>query len=290
MARILVATDFSEPSDNAVLAATALGRRLGAQLHLLHSLPPEVTLPEAARLAERERAAAEARLEGLRIRIAGEGVACRSELTTLAPERAIVERAGALGCGLVVLGTRGRSGLEHVRMGSVAERTVRAAPCPVLTVGVLPDPAFPLKTILVALDFSDASRHALAVARELAQRAGPAQLLLLRARYAAADLQSLMGGRDPLPLRLEEVADDLEPVLIDLQKSGIASEYVVEAGFPEKVIVDVARRARADLIAMGTHGRSGLSHFFLGSVAERVLRSAPCPVLTARASASGEPR
>jgi nucleotide-binding universal stress UspA family protein len=98
-----------------------------------------------------------------------------------------------------------------------------------------------------------------------------------------ADLEYLLRDRDPaLRPPLEEVADDLEPLLSELQEAGIASEYVVEPGIPEQVLVEVARRTRADLIAMGTHGRSGLSHFFLGSVAERVLRTAPCPVLTAR--------
>ena len=68
-----------------------------------------------------------------------------------------------------------------------------------------------------------------------------------------------------------------------LQDEGISAEFAVHGGTPELVIVDMAAEKEADLIVMGTHGRTGLAHVLLGSVAERVLRTAPCPVITVKA-------
>ncbi len=74
----------------------------------------------------------------------------------------------------------------------------------------------------------------------------------------------------------------LERILADLQDAGISSEFVVTRGYPEAVIVELARDKSADVIVMGTRGRTGLAHVVLGSIAERVLREAPCPVVTVK--------
>ena len=71
-------------------------------------------------------------------------------------------------------------------------------------------------------------------------------------------------------------------MLVELQEAGVSAEYVSARGSPERIVVDTARDKEADLIVMGTHGRTGLAHIALGSVAERVVRDAHCPVLTVR--------
>lgn len=138
--RILVPLDFSKHSDAALALAIELGKECGAELHLLHAteLPAAVTMaygiaiPQAVWDGVQE--AATARLEEGLARVKAAGLAGQVHLTTAPASDAIVAAAGKLGVDLIVIGTRGLTGLKHVLLGSVAERTLRLAPCPVLTV------------------------------------------------------------------------------------------------------------------------------------------------------------
>jgi nucleotide-binding universal stress UspA family protein len=138
------------------------------------------------------------------------------------------------------------------------------------------------ETIVVPIDFSKASQQALELARDLALEAGPAQLILVHASFVPVEIEALVGSA-----AYEAVEDvdshagkELDQLVSGLKDLGVACERVSARGSPEKVILEVAESKRADLIVMGTHGRTGLGHFFLGSVAERVVRNATCPVLT----------
>jgi nucleotide-binding universal stress UspA family protein len=134
----LVPHDFSDDAQAALDTAVELARRLGAQLHLLHAYqqPVDVLSPYGvsvpANLGPELRAAALARLR----QIAEPFAELRTEVLAVEgpPASVIAEQAEALGADLVVMGTHGRTGLRHLLLGSVAERTVRSAPCPVLTV------------------------------------------------------------------------------------------------------------------------------------------------------------
>lgn len=140
MQKMLVATDFSESSDRAVDAAVELANATGATIELLHAFdlpiplvtPYEVAVPSAFFTEARE--AAKKRLETCEQRVRSAGVEVRSHLGEVPAATAIAKAAEELGCDLIVMGTRGNSGLKHVLLGSVAERTVRSAPCSVLTV------------------------------------------------------------------------------------------------------------------------------------------------------------
>jgi nucleotide-binding universal stress UspA family protein len=141
-----------------------------------------------------------------------------------------------------------------------------------------------LRTIVVPTDFSKSAERALGLARDLAQDAGPAHLILTHAVFVpieiealGVDLQAGLSGIE------ERVVEDLERILVELQDAGISAEYLSVRGSPERIILEVASSKNADLIVMGTHGRTGLAHVVLGSVAERVVREAPCPVLTVKA-------
>jgi universal stress protein A len=146
IARILVPMDFTEHSDRALGYATTFARAFGARLELVHVVEdPFVsgawsseiavwslsTIPE---LLEQLIADAHQRLAKLKARRAADGIQIETTVLSGSPERAIVERAQAGDFNLIVMGTHGRSGLSHALMGSVAERVVRKAPCPVLTV------------------------------------------------------------------------------------------------------------------------------------------------------------
>lgn len=137
---LLVAVDFSQDSEEALELALELARPLEAKIHLIHAyeIPTAaataygVMLPEG--LWERVRDAVDRRLSGLLERVREAGFSGESHLVEGEPVAAIEETAKAIPADLVVMGTRGLSGLKHVVLGSVAERTVRTAPCPVLTV------------------------------------------------------------------------------------------------------------------------------------------------------------
>ena len=140
---ILVPTDFSKDADSAVAHATALAQRLGAKIVVLHAqqldLPMFGPYGEGGYMLPAEfradaRREAKKQVDAVVARVRGEGVAAEGELRDLPAAEAIIDSAGTGDVDLVVMGTRGHTGLKHVLMGSVAERVVRLAACPVMTV------------------------------------------------------------------------------------------------------------------------------------------------------------
>jgi universal stress protein A len=141
--------------------------------------------------------------------------------------------------------------------------------------------------MLVPIDFSPDSMRALALARELATRFR-AELLLLhvvdQTALAAAPELTLANPAFAKVLNEQWRRAGARTARLGaaLQRRGQRCRTMVKRGAPWQVIVDTAARGAADLIVMGTHGRSGLAHLLIGSVAERVVRHAPCAVLTVR--------
>lgn len=144
--------------------------------------------------------------------------------------------------------------------------------------------ALRLQTIVVATDFSRASGRALATARDLAKSTGPAHVMLVHGYYVPPDIEAFAPDKVPgyLEMLSEEATSALQSALVELQDAGISAEYVALRGSPDEVIVKFAKDKKADLIVIGTHGRTGLAHWALGSVAERVVQHAHCPVLTVK--------
>lgn len=137
---ILVPTDFSAHSAKAVDQAVEMAKAFGSTLHLVHAFnvpvpfvtPYEVAIPE--NFLEQARDSAKQRLESVRERVQGAGVEVKAHLTEVPAAPAIARVAEELGADLIVMGTRGNTGLKHVILGSVAERVIRQVDCPVLTV------------------------------------------------------------------------------------------------------------------------------------------------------------
>ena len=142
-----------------------------------------------------------------------------------------------------------------------------------------------LRTILVPMDFSPEAHEALEVARGLANSAGPAHLILLHAYFLPVAMEAVATEQNLplLDLLSSEASKELEQILEGMQDAGASSEFLLSRGYPEHVILELARDKKADLIVMGTRGRTGLAHVALGSIAERVVRGAPCPVVTVKA-------
>lgn len=137
---ILAPTDFSDASSTALDYAVGLARATGATLHLFHAYespllelaPYDFAFPR--NLWDDVRKAAGEQLEAWRARVADSGVVVEAHLTHGVPSDAIARVAGEIGADLIVMATHGRTGLAHVLLGSVSERTLRTAPCPVLSV------------------------------------------------------------------------------------------------------------------------------------------------------------
>ena len=144
-----------------------------------------------------------------------------------------------------------------------------------------------LKNILVATDFSEPSDAALAYGRALARTFGAALHLV----HVVDTVPTLVYGAEAYAVSMPELQQEMEAsahkqladLLVDNDRPPLpARPVVLTSNAPAAAIVDYAKRERIDLIVAGTHGRGGVAHLLMGSVAERVVRTAPCPVLTVR--------
>lgn len=293
--RILLATDGSAEAAHAHQVALFIAETCRADLDILTVLeaPPGMDPAYQVNQLYLDQLRTEAgQVVDRVVREAGSrGIETRVSVVSGIPVREINETARLRRSDLIVMGTRGRTGLAHVLLGSTAEGVVRGAPCPVLTTRAAPpgSPALPIQMarILVAVDFSDCSLEALEYAVQAAKEFGasvslvhvvePASYGLDFTLVHAGDAQRAMAA---LQKRLDEFAALFEG-------QGIRAGARLQSGTPGETIVNAAREAGADLIVMGTHGRRGFSHLVSGSVAEAVLRHAACPVLTVKSPRFG---
>jgi nucleotide-binding universal stress UspA family protein len=273
----LVPLDFSRHSEKALDHALVLAQIFGARIHLLHAChlsifttPDHVIYGDLARALQR---GASQKLDKARDKVTAAGVEVEIHLVELPPAEAVAETAKKIGADLIVMGTRGLTGFKHVLLGSVADRTIRSVPCPVMTVkrAVRATGSSTPHTILVPTDFSDGSRRAVDLACALAKGVEAAHLVLIHAYSLPQEVKTLTEvDHEPLLKTISERAtEDLERVLVQLKDQGISAELTVQHGSPEAVVMDVATEREADLIVMGTHGRTGLGDHGQGQVGER---------------------
>ena len=290
--RILFPTDFSVRAAAAWPYAVGLARGGGAELHVLHvvtswayGVVPDGTIALSPALLDDVLTEAQGVVGELAAsaRVLGVETHTHTRIGEAASE--IIAYAADQRVDLIVMATTGRTGMAHVVMGSVAERVVRHATCPVLTIrhdgtaapaplttGALPG----LQQILVPLDGSELAEAVLPHLVKLAKRHG-AEVTLLRVTHAHALRESELV--DAQVRVVQEAETYLAGVERRLAAEGVRESAVVRYGEAPEEILDDIRSRRPDLVAMGTHGRTGLTHLVLGSVAEQVLRASPVPVL-----------
>jgi nucleotide-binding universal stress UspA family protein len=290
---ILVATDFSDTAAVAVDWAAELARQQEARIELVHAVtvPPSTGgfVPVGPQFSEQVQQAALDRLRETAAVLTGRGIAVDTWLGVGTPSQVLLERADKLAPELIALGTRGLSGLSHVLLGSTAQRVVQGARCPVLSVHPQDLGRHRvIRSILVPTDFSDDAERAIhAALRILAplETEDSARLTLIH----AFNLPIEYTAYGPIPTSIHFLRDTgleaerrLQEAVEGLAREGLTVDWVAREGDPVAVIAQEAEARGVDLIAMGTHGRSGLAHLFLGSTAERVVQHSPCPVLTVR--------
>jgi len=288
--KLLAAIDFSETSDRALAAAIELARRFGAELHLVHALEVPLPIFEPYAVAvppsflTDARRSAEEKLARALAQVKESGLDGSSHLGDVPAPHAIAERARALGAELVVVGTHGHTGLKHVVLGSVAEGTVKEAPCSVLVVKGDGAPALPPKSVVVGIDFSPHAGEALEAATDLAREFGAALHLVhaLDVRIPFVTPYEVAVPDAFLESARQAALDRLSGLVEEKRQAGLDARAHLASAPPASALSEVAAQIHADLVVTGSRGLTGLKHVILGSVAERTLRYAPCSVLVVK--------
>jgi nucleotide-binding universal stress UspA family protein len=294
--RILCPVDFSEYSRHAVHHAAALARWYEARLTLLYVFEnrPVLELPPMT-LADADRQRLLADLRQLSAGVpAGVPVDCVVQEAPAAHAE-ILAQLTLTRADLLVMGTHGRSGFQQLFLGSITEKVMRTASCPVLVVprraaDVPADAPVECRRILCAVDFSESSLDALTWAVNLAEESD-ARLTVLHV------VEGLFGADyEVMPATLHDVratlaADarrQIHRLIPDQARTVCTIDTEIADGRAHREIVRRAGEGRADLIVMGVTGHGALDRALFGSTTHHVVRAAPCPVLLVR-SREGRP-
>ena len=293
--KILVPTDFSECADAALRQALWIACEHGAEIHLLHVITlhgedpnhPDSHFPEVEAIFRSFESKASKDMQTLLENTDfGTVKVCDDSVRAIAPAPAIVEFAKNGDFDLTVLGTHGRRGPRRLLLGSVTEEVVRTINSPVLTVGKRADgQPTPFKRVLVPFDFSDDSYHSLSVGIKIAKLHGGSVELVHVVTPPVAP--AAVAGIPTPGYSSADLSKDLATVLEDRaveagKAAGMTITSKVLEGHTEMVLVDYATEQDVDLIVMGSHGLTGVLRFLLGSVTEKVVRSATSPVWVVR--------
>jgi nucleotide-binding universal stress UspA family protein len=290
--RILCPVDFSAVSLVALDRAVRLARWYGATLQILHvTLPADQVASSATGSVMFPAAEREELLQQLR-EFAGliDPGPDRADFvaTTGEPVNGILETARAGMPDLLVIGTHGHTGFRRRVLGSVSDRVMRAAPCPVM---IVPPQApasgtsetVPFERILCAVDFSHASIRAVELALVLAQEA-QAKVTLLHVTNALPDRPGIADIAAAAFQEVDAARARLRDLVPEEATAWCDTDEVVAIGRPAQQILQLAEKLNADLVVMGAEGSDAPRDFLFGSTTAEVTLNASCPVLTARGS------
>lgn len=298
--RILVATDYSPAAKLALDFACTIANKFGAELHLLHVVvePTPMVVPEGVWLERETIVPALARNAKIALTENTKGLQLEPNVQVIRevkigyPSDEIQRYAVEQKVDLIVIGTQGHRGLSRILLGSVAEKTVRIAKCPVMTIHA-PQPEknkagassfLTFQRILVATDFSPPAGRARDLGWTLASKYG-AELHLLNIVVEPLPLPGPHGTwirpEDATPAYVDSALRSLAEEAKEAElEPGLVVVRAVKVGYPVEAIQQYVADHQIDLIVLGTQGHGGLSHLLLGSIAEKIVRLATCPVLT----------
>lgn len=277
---ILVPTDGSDQAERALAHGAELARRYGGTLHLLQVVDV-VHLGRVSAVPE-ERDAATENLEALQSEYGGNGLAVRTTVAEGAPDEEILAYTDEHEVDTVVMGTHGRTGLRRHVLGSIAEKVVRLSDVPVLTVGHVGDGDWaPYDDVLVPTDGSEGAEAAVGRGVDIAATfdATLHSLSVVDTSALGIDVRS-----SSIMDSLEERAKTALEHVSDLADAGGVEQSKGSVGYgnPYLTVLTYVEEHDIDLVVMGTHGRTGIDRYLLGSVAEKLVRTSPAPVMTVR--------
>lgn len=294
--KVLFPTDFSRCAGQAITHAIHLAKKYGAEMHMLHAVVlheddpnnPLHHFPEMDEIIARLNESIEARMDS-EIE-ANQAVVLnikKVQRRGISPATVILDYAQENDIDLIVMGTQGLRGLTHFLMGSVAEEVVRLANCPVFTVREKkdPKPIADFQRILTPIDFSEHSKKAISYAKVMAESYGAKLQILhvieenIHPAFYASGKSSIF---ELIPNIKEKSEQALRQLFNDAPGPKVDAAFHVVEGRANQEIVKFAEKNGSDLIVIATHGLTGIEHLLLGSVAEKVVRMASCPVFTVK--------
>lgn len=299
--KILCPTDFSDYSEHALRYAHALAKQFGGTIDCVHVVDMGflndgavdgvyVTSADLHMSLEAVKEQAGKELDTFVQREHFRGIDITPHLRTGHASEEIVRLAEEINADAIVIATHGRSGLGRLVFGSTCDKVLRVSKTPVFSIKPatdsgaiigLVDDRLDISKILCPLDFSAFSEIALPTAIELAKIFGASIVLshVVDARfdYAEWTAQAAINNSQFLAKSAEEHLQKLSQQIKDVK-----TEVHVTVGIPHRVMTDYVEDKGVDLVVMPTHGRKGISHALLGSVAEKLVRHVACPVLTIR--------
>ncbi|PKN32178.1 MAG: hypothetical protein CVU63_20110, partial [Deltaproteobacteria bacterium HGW-Deltaproteobacteria-20] len=291
--KIIVATDFSEPSIEALREADRLAQGMDSEVFVFHAVPnlvranplfPHKNIEDVFQLPAMMDRAADAVDELIAKHMRSDHTNVHVLVDTGWPDTALMRKAEEIGADLIVVGSRGFTGLKHVLLGSVAERVIRYSHCAVMVARASPSGG----RILAATDFSDPALPAIDAAVQIAKRRGAELTVMHSLGVRSSSLSwaaSPFGGGPIVPdeqaIRDARIAAT-QLIETSLGEFGAVGSAFVGDGMPEDDILRKATVLPADMIVLGSQGRTAINRVALGSVAETVARTATCSVLVIR--------
>jgi len=277
-AKILLATDLSCRCDRALDRAAALAVEWGAQLVVVHAMQASGSASNIPLWWRQPLDRREAALRRARADLPG-GVEVQVVVEYAEPAQLILDTARQLGCELIVTGVMREETLGRALLGTTTEKVVRNAEVPVLAVNRRA--GGPYRSVVVATDFSEASRAALETALALLPAA---RMSLFHAFEVPFDgfIEDKLAMRDAGARQAEAECQAFLDATPAVARDGREVAKICEYGALEWLLADLAERGDADLVALGTVGRGGLASALLGSVAQRLLARLPVDMLVVR--------
>jgi nucleotide-binding universal stress UspA family protein len=281
--KILVPLDGSQLSQRALEPALALSQESGAEL-LLVRVPAADTLSFAVSEAKQRELFQESLLylDTIRKSNAQSQVSLRTQVLEGDVASAIVDTARTEQIELIIMSTHGYSGLTRWVLGSITEKVLRSAPCPVMAVHA----ARHLQRVLITLDGSPLAERAIEPGLSLAQSLQAEVTLLRCVPHILADGKLDEHERGLSRRMQEDLINEAKEYLRarsdEAGRSGVMINSAVRIGSPADSILEYVETYGIDLIAMATHGRTGLKRWVYGSVTAKVLRSVSCSMLVIR--------
>ena len=276
--RILVPLDGSELAETVLPYVTYLSARTGAGVRLITVALTEPERIEANRYLTSQRNELRAQAVEASVAVAPDGEA-----------ETILAEADAWNADLIAMSTHGRSGVLRWVMGSIADKVLHATTRPLLLVRACPpekrQTEVNIDRIMVPLDGSELSLNVLPYVEDLAKALGASLIL-----FNAVIPLDIHPGTEMTPVRVGSIIDDLmaqarsflTAVEKEVQERGVKARSIVTIGFPVDEVVSVAAEVVARLIAVATHGRSGVNRWIMGSVADGIVRRSDLPCLIVR--------
>ena len=307
--RILVPLDGSARAEAILPQLKRVLNREDSEIILFHSyyLPPadyRVGIPGLS--LDREREAAEKYVHEVALGLRRPGAKVHARVVEGLPAESILEAADTEGATMIAMSSHGRTGLARWYLGSVAEKVLRASRVPVLLVRsfrpgskgemeAAPAAEAPFRKILVPTDGSPASMAVVTAAEKVGQLYA-SQIVVLYVQSPVMPSGPILPGMPSGDSLLEvprpppDKDEATEKVAGRFEHAGLQVSRLSVVGDPATEILLHSSQAGVDLIAMSTHGRSGLSRWMLGSVAERVMRQSTVPLLIVRFEGKKKPR